>query len=102
MKLHQISSIGSFMEVQTSTVACSFMEGQTCLLSLSAPQNQSLSSTEGSYSTIPAVFHLTLYRSAHKIHYYEGIRRLHQAQFFSAVQCLTDVTKSSFMLLFSA
>jgi hypothetical protein len=41
MKLHQISSIGSFMEVQGSSFACSFMEVQTCLLSLSAPQNQS-------------------------------------------------------------
>ena len=110
-----------------STVACSFTEVQTCLLSLAhlrkckhvycrlliygsanmstvaiCPTKSATRSTDDMYSTIPSAFSLTLYRSAHKIHHCEGIRRLHQAQFFSAAQRLTDVTKSSFALLFSA
>ena len=101
-KLHKISSIGSFMEVQTSTVAHLWKYKHVYCRYLLQKISLKVHWRLVFHHSIPAVFHLMLYRSAHKIHHCEGIRRLHQAQFFSAVQCLTDVTKSSFMLLFSA
>lgn len=95
------SSWNNVCNTATANVADCFIHGGADTPAVALCTTKSVSkSTEARHSKIrvSATSHFT---KAHKIHHYKRIRGLQQAQFISAVQWLTHITRFPCVFLFS-